>query len=179
VKGLLLAILATLVGVAMVGGGIYGIVKDTEDDDDSSTTISTPVIPDIESSVGTDFERCAEASARDSRLGSIDNVVMRPAGGETGDVTIRQICNGETVVLQFNLEGLRTKETSSYHVWFYKGKRRARQVGSLIGSDGRAFGSATITTDVDTQRYDFLVISQVDFGQSENRPRRIRFRGTL
>ena len=35
-KGVLLALLATIVGAAMIGGGIYGLVKGDDDDDKAS-----------------------------------------------------------------------------------------------------------------------------------------------
>lgn len=164
----------------MVAGGVYGIVTGGDDDDDTSveTTTSFPASPSPETTPGQPGA-CSEAAARDFRLGSLDNVVLDPHGRETGSAEINPVCNGETVVLSVRLEGMRTKATSSYYVWLYTSRKKSDQVGSLIGSDGRAFGSATIEPEIDTSRYEEIVITRVKFGIGESRPRKIVFRGNL
>ncbi len=178
---LLLAILATVAGLVMVGGGIYGIVNDVSDDDDSpSTTTSFSAFPSVPTSPSAPggLADCDRAAESDSRLGRIDLLDLQPAGEETGTAEITPVCS-VSITLFVRLEGMKSKGTSSYYVWLYKNRRRAKQIGSLIGSDGRASGSATIHPEVDTTRYEEIVITRVPFGKGENRPRRIIFRGSL
>jgi hypothetical protein len=167
----------------MLGGGIYGVVDDVSGDDDDSgqVTVSTPTFPGIPStpeSTTPGFNPCRIAAERDSRLTFIDSLELEPVGKETGTAEVGATCAGETVSLPIRLEGMRTgKPSNSYLVWLYKNRRKAKQIGSLIGPEDSAFGSATIT--VDTSPYDEIVITRVPFGKGERRPRNIVFRGSL
>jgi hypothetical protein len=177
-KSILLALLATLVGTAMVAGGVYGLVKGDDDDDSTAaTTATTPrvAVPDISPS----RDECAEVRDRDPRLAKLDDRRFDRAGGETGTLGADLICNGETIVLSIGMAEVAEKDTTTYFAWLYTSRRRAERVGTLIGSDGRGFGSVTIGPDVDTTKYDSLVITRVPFGQQEERPRKIVFRTPL
>ena len=179
-KGILLSLLATLVGLAMVAGGIYGVAQsgDGEEDDSSAGPATTPVFPGFVSTP-TRAGACDAAAERDFRLGSIESLRLAPAGDNTGSADVRAICNGETVVLSIRLQGLRAKKSSSYYVWLYAGRRYSKQIGTLLGSNGNAFGSATIAPDLDTSAYDRIVITRADFGESQKRPRGIVFAGGI
>ena len=176
----LLALLATLVGIAMVGGGVYGIVKGGDDDDEPSSTssaeASTPAtLENISPSKG----ECDDVARRDPRLAHLDDLRLQATDAETGIARADLICNGGTVVLIVRMQGLRETETTKFLAWLYNDRSDAKQVGTVIGSDRKAFGSVTIGSEVDTTRYESLVFSSVPFGEFEDRPRRIVFRAPL
>ena len=178
-KGLLFALLATLAGLLMVGGGIYGIATGDDDDDGPSVSTTTsfsafPSVPTTPETPGIP-DPCEEAGSRDFRLTMLDNTVFRGKGS----AEMNPVCNGETIVLFLRLKGTGVKDTASYPVWLYKNRRRAKQIGSLIGSDGRASGSATIPPEVNTELYDEIVITRIGFGETERRPKKIVLRGSL
>jgi hypothetical protein len=178
-RGLLLATIATIAGLLMVGGGIYGIVQDVSDDDDSSVSTTTsfsafPSVPTTPETPGLP-DPCEQAGLRDFRLRTLENTVFRGKGS----AEFNPVCNGETVVLFLRLKGTGVKDPASYPVWLYKNRRRAKQIGSLIGSAGNASGSATIPPEIDTTRYDEIVITRIGFGDAERRPKKIVLRGSL
>jgi hypothetical protein len=183
VKSVVLALLATVVGAAMVGGGVYGVIKDVSGDDDKSSSSTSPSVsvpsftppPNISPSVN----ECAQVEERDLRMADFDDRRFKRTGGETGSMRVDLICNGETVVLTAELSGLKEKDTTTYFAWLYNSRKDAEQVGTLIASDGKGFGSITIGPDVDTTAYRELVITRVPFGQQEDRPRKIVFRTPL
>ena len=181
-KSVLLALLGTILGAAMIAGGIYGLVKGDDDDDkaSASTTATTPApfvpaVPEISPSVG----ECDAVAKRDPRLAELDDLKLRRTGGETGTVESDLICNGTTVVLTMRMSDLKATETTKYFAWLSKDGDRVEQVGTLIGSDGRGFGSVTIGPQVDTTRYDELLLTRVPFGEQEERPKKVVFRAPL
>ena len=183
-KAVLLALLATIVGAGMVAGGVYGVIKDVSDDDDASASASVPSFTPPTSftppsTIGSSSDECADIRERDARLPELAEREFARAGGETGDARVDLICNGDTLVLSIEMEGLKEKKTSSYYAWLYRSRKRAKQVGTMIGSDGRGFGSITMGSDVRTRGYDQIVITRVPFGQPEERPRKIVFRTHL
>ena len=175
-----LAVLATLVGLALVVVGIYGLVKGDDDDDKPSTATSapagaTPTFPDISPSAG----ECDQVAERDPRLAKLDDLDLRRTDSETGSAQVNLICNGGTVVLTMQLANLKAAKTTSYNAWLYNSGSDAEHVGLVIGSDHRALGSVTIGPETDTTRYGSLVLTRVPFGEQEERPRRIVFRARL
>jgi hypothetical protein len=176
------SLIATLVGLAMVGGGIYGLVKSVSDDNNakSSTTASSPAfVTRITTGIPRTVGECDQVARRDPRLAHLDGLRLARSGDETGSVHVDLICSGDTVVLPMQLDGLKGTETTTYFAWLYTNRRRAEQVGTLIGSEGRGIGSVTIGPSVSTTKYDSLVITRVPFGQTEERPRKIVFRARL
>jgi hypothetical protein len=167
----------------MVGGGIYGVASGGGDDDSDEVTVSTPAFPGIPStqeSTTPGFNPCRTAAERDSRLVFIDSLELQPVGKETGTAEVGATCAGPTVALSIRLEGMNAPDPSnSYFVYLFTSRRKFDQIGSLIGPKDGAFGSATITSDIDTSKYDEIVITRVPFGKGERRPRRIVFRGSL
>lgn len=180
-KAVLLALLATVVGAAMVGGGVYGVIKDVSGDDNSSSksssapTFSIPEIPSTSSS----FDECEALRERDARLPELDGRRFKRTGGETGTFQVSLICSGDTAVLSVRANGLKEQDTTTYYAWLFRSRRKAKQVGTLIGSGGSAIGSITIAPNVKSGRYEELVITQVPFGEDERRPRKIVFRTPL
>jgi len=135
----------------------------------------TPVTPNISPTA----DECAQVKERDPRLAELDDREFDATGDETGTMRADLICNGDTVVLSVDTKGLKEKDTTTYFAWLYKSRRRAEQVGTIIGSDGRGFGSITMGIEADSTKYDSIVITRVPFGQTEERPRKIAFRTPL
>jgi hypothetical protein len=181
VKSVLLSLLATIAGIAMIAGGIYGLVTGDDDDDSASaSTTTTPAVPSFTPPrISPSRDECAQVKERDPRLAEFDDRQFERTDAETGSMRVDLICNGNTVVLSADLDGLKEKDTTTYFAWLYNSRSDAEQVGTLIGSDGRAFGSITIGPEDDTTGYDQLVITRVPFGQQEDRPRKIVFRTPL
>lgn len=181
-KSVLLALLATIVGAGMVGGGVYGLIKGDDDDDKSSSTTSTSVsVPSFTPppNISPTSDECAQVEERDLRMADFDDRRFKRTDAETGSMRVDLICNGDTIVLTADLNGLKEKDTTTYFAWLYNSRKDAEQVGTLIGSDGKGIGSITIGPDVDTTAYAQMVITRVPFGQQEDRPRRIVFRTPL
>ena len=181
-KSVLLALLATIVGAGMVAGGVYGVIEDVSGDEDGGSSTSAKVsIPSFTPppNISPSSNECAQVEERDLRMAQFDDRQFKRTDSETGSMRVDLICNGDTVVLTADLKGLKEKDTTTYFAWLYNSRNDAEQVGTLIGSDGRAFGSITIGPDVDTTAYDQMVITRVPFGQREDRPRKIVFRTPL
>jgi hypothetical protein len=179
VKSVLLALLGTILGAAMIAGGIYGLVKGDDDEEKSaSTPAPAPFVP-AAPRISPSLSRCDAVAKRDPRLAKLDDLKLRRTGDETGEVESDLICNGTTVVLSVRMTGLKATETTKYYAWLSKDGDRVDQVGTLLGNDGRAFGSVTIGPEVDTTRYDDLLITRVPFGEDEKRPRTVVFRAPL
>jgi hypothetical protein len=178
------ALLATLVGLAMIAGGVYGIAKGGDDDKKDKTPSPSSTFSFTPPAVATapsepQILQCSDVADRDPRLAHLDQVDLEPVGRATGSAEIDEICNGDTVVLTVRIKGIREEETASYNAWLYRSRKRAEQVGTMIATGGAAFGSVTISPGVRTTKYDELVISRVRFGQTEDRPGKIVFRGSL
>ena len=174
-KGLLFALLATLVGLAMVGGGVYGLIQGDDDDSASaSTSAAAPGFP-----LATD-EDCEPAARRDPRLRTIRNLELQPYRGRAGTADVDPICNGESVTLTIRLAGMRARGTYSYGVELSDGAGETRNIGSMIGSNDTAFGSGTIGPDVQTRAYDQIIITRGKFGEIDpDRPKKVVFSGSL
>lgn len=173
----MLALLATLVGLAMVAGGIYGLVQGDDDDDASaSSPADEPGFP-----LATDA-RCAQAARLDPRLRTVRDLKLRPAGGTTGEAEVEPICSGTSVQLSIRIKGVRDS-SESYTIWLTGNGRRAESIGTMIaGTDGSGFGSGTIDADVDSSDYEQVVVARsknADFIDPPKRPRKILFSGSL
>ena len=180
-KTLALALLGTILGAAMIAGGIYGLVTGDDDDEKPASTtarVPAPVVPTLPE-IDRDARRCAAVVERDPRLAKLDGLKLRRTGGETGTVDSDLICNGSTVVLIVRMTGLKATDTTKYFAWLSKDGDRAEQVGTVLGKDGRGGGAITIGPEVDTTRYDELLLTRVPFGEQEERPRKVVFRAPL
>src|SRR4051812_11649074 len=114
-RGLLLSLLATLVGVAMVGGGIWGLVGSVSDDDSSSGSAST-----LKTSSAKD---CAEVAKSDPRFRTPHDLQFDGVGTATVQ------CKGPVVSFSIDIDGLREK--TFYKVQLEKGRRK-EEVGSIL-----------------------------------------------
>jgi|tagenome__1003787_1003787.scaffolds.fasta_scaffold19639374_2 hypothetical protein len=139
-RGVLLALLATIVGVAMVGGGIWGLVGSVTDDD-SSASAST-----LKTSSAKD---CAVIAKRDPRFRHPHDLQF----GGSGTATVQ--CKGPVVSFSIDVDGL--KEKTFYKVVLEKG-RREEDVGTIlpVGVDDPT--TVTVRPDIPIEKYDYLTV---------------------
>ena len=146
-----LPLLATLVGLAMVGGGIWGLVADVSDDDGDAVASQTRV-PKTSSP-----EECAQMAKRDKRFRFPHTLTF----GGAGTATVK--CNGTTVTYTIEIDGLESGRF--YDVVLEKGKRE-EEVGSILAvGGGNTISTVTIGPEIKTKRYDFLTVRLSEFGQ--------------
>jgi hypothetical protein len=172
VKGVLYSLLATVVGLAMVGGGIWGLVAD--DGGGSGGETKSQVIP-TETVVPANSapEECAQVAERDPRF-------RRPhvlQFGADGHGTVQ--CRGQTVNFTILLEGL---PSGFYDVVLEKG-RREEQIGSALAVGDQTVLTGSAGEEVDLRRYDFVTVRESDFAKgtaAERGPDELAtFRGAL
>lgn len=151
VRGFWLSLLATLIGLAMVAGGIWGLVADVSDDDDS-TAAAEGAIPKTSSP-----EECAQVAKRDKRFKLPHSLTFHGYG----TATVK--CSGDTVTFTIDIDGLQSG--TFYDVVLEKGKRE-EEVGSILAVGGaNTITTVTVGPDVPIQKYDFLTIRESDFGR--------------
>ena len=149
-RGLLLSLLAVLVGVAMVGGGIWGLVGAVKDDDDSaSASAATP--KELKTSSAQD---CSAVAERDPRFRLPHDLQF---GGE-GTATVQ--CQGTTVSFTIELDGL--KEGTFYEVILEKGRRKA-DIGTILFVGSNNVNTITVPPEVKLRKYDFLTVQPDSF----------------
>ena len=146
-RGVWLSLLATLIGLAMVGGGIWGLVSDVSDDDDDASASAEAGVPKTSSAA-----ECSTVAKRDERFKFPHDLSFGPYGRATVK------CNGSVVVLTMELSDL--KPRTFYQVLLQKGRRK-EEVGSFLAIDDRGIQTVTIGGDVKLSRYDFVTV-QVD-----------------
>ena len=151
-RGLWLSLLATLVGLAMVAGGIWGLVGDVSDDDDDASVSLEREIPKTSSP-----RECAEVAKRDKRFEFPHDLTF----GGTGKATVK--CNGGTVTFTIEIDGL--KSGTFYDVVLERGKRE-EEVGSILAvGGGNTITTVTVGPEVKLRRYDFLTVRESEFGR--------------
>src|SRR4051794_22952119 len=94
IGGLMWALLATLVGIAMVAGGVYGLVAGGEDDNktDVSAKVAVPSTSPDFSSIGA-VDDCSDVDPRLADRKELN--VLAAQGGGGGTIAAR--CGGDTV----------------------------------------------------------------------------------
>ncbi|MEA2481163.1 MAG: hypothetical protein QOJ07_3085 [Thermoleophilaceae bacterium] len=150
--------LVTLAGAGMVAGGIVGIVNDARHDGAKSSSASLPPVSVTPGGVNvSDITQAGSCQVNDPRLDSSRQIFLQPPHGP-GSATATVSCLGGVVSVAVELKGAGSKDVFTYEVWLYRSKRRATQIGTLFAHDGDAFGTATITSDIDTNKYTSLVL---------------------
>ena len=139
-RGLLLSLLATIVGIAMVGGGIWGLVGSVTDDDSSASASA------LKTSSAKD---CAEVAKRDPRFRAPHDLQF--AG--SGKATVQ--CKGPVVTFSIDIDGLREK--TFYKVVLEKG-RREEEIGTILPVGVNGVSTVTVRPDIPIKKYDFLTV---------------------
>jgi hypothetical protein len=141
-RGVLLALLATLVGVAMVGGGVWGVIDDVTDDSSSGSASAD----DVKTSSAKD---CAQVAERDPRFRSPHDLQF----GVDGSATVH--CDGKAVSFAIKLDGL--KEHTFYKVTLDKG-RRSEEIGTILPVGVNDVNTVAVRPDIPIRKYDFLTV---------------------
>jgi hypothetical protein len=141
-RGLLLSLLAVIVGIAMVGGGIWGLVGSVTDDDDGSSAAAST----LKTSSAKD---CAEVAKRDPRFRAPHDLQFDGVGKATVQ------CKGPVVSFSIDIDGLREK--TFYKVELEKGRRK-EEVGSILPVGVSGVSTVTVRPDIPIEKYDFLTV---------------------
>jgi hypothetical protein len=139
---------ATLVGLAMVAGGIWGLVDSVSDDDESSTSAAAAA-PKTSSP-----EECSQVAERDPRFKVPHTLLF----GASGRATVT--CEGQTVTFTIELDGL--QQSTFYEVVLQKGRREA-DIGTFLYVGSNSVNTVTVDRSVRTKKYDFLVVRPDSF----------------
>jgi hypothetical protein len=149
VRGILYSVIATVVGAALVGGGVWGLIRGNGDDKPRS--LISPVPPAATSPPGD----CARVAERDPRFRLPHDLRFGPQGRATVQ------CKGDSVDFSIELDDLEAGKF--YDLYLERGGRRA-ELGTLLAIGGRGTATVTAGPDVDLRRYDYLTVGQTDFG---------------
>lgn len=149
-RGVLLSLVAVLVGAAMVGGGIWGLIS-SDDDDDSASASSTK----LETSSP---KECAQVAKRDPRFKRPHDLQF---GGE-GTAIVQ--CQGSSVTISIKIDGL--KESTFYEVLLEKGRRKL-DVGSILVVSTGGVSTVTLGPEIPLKKYDFLTVRPDQFHNPE------------
>jgi hypothetical protein len=158
VRALLLPLLGTLVGAAMVAGGVWGIAADAGDDSGSSSSDSIPKTSSAKD--------CAEVAERDPRFRAPHDLQF----GADGHATVQ--CQDDRVLFSVDIDSGVLKPQTFYKIVLERG-RREREIGTLL-TPPSGFGdsptTATAPPDVRLRGYDFLTIRQDEFFAGKGEP---------
>ena len=149
-RALLLSLLATLVGAAMVAGGIWGLVSSFDDDDSSGSALAAT--PEAQTSSPAD---CSKVAERDPRFRLPHDLLFGPSGR----ATVR--CEGTEITFAIEIDEL--QDGTFYEVVLERG-RREYDVGSILGVGANDVQTVTVdATELRLRKYDFLTVRVDDF----------------
>jgi hypothetical protein len=142
-RAVVLSLLATLVGAAMVGGGIWGLVDSLGEDDDQSAAADT-----AEPKTSSPTE-CAQVAERDPRFRLPHDLTF----GGSGTAIVQ--CKGQVVTFSIELEGL---EKSTFYEVVLEKRRRKADIGTILEVTPGQVHTITVGPEVPIEKYDFLVV---------------------
>jgi hypothetical protein len=151
VRGVLYALLATAVGLALVGGGIFGLATSGGDDGNKTGSIKLETIVPANSPP----EDCAQVAERDARFRTPHVLQF----GADGHGTVQ--CMGDTVNFTIKIDAL--SSGGFYDIVLERG-RREEEIGSFLAVGDLTVATATVGPEVDLSRYDFITVRKSDFG---------------
>jgi hypothetical protein len=170
------ALAFTLVGLAMVAGGVYGMIRTYTDDDDDepASAASTPSIapPAVDfSSIGA-TESCTSI---DPRLSS-STLDANATDGNSGFGTISVRCGGDTPFFSIEIEEADNPEDYVFaDVFLYKSKKQYEKIGTAFYHDTTIDGLAGVPPGTDITEYDSIVIVPRAIGDNSTKPKPIAF----
>jgi hypothetical protein len=151
VRALLLSLLATLVGAAMVAGGIWGLVSSFDDDDNSSGS-ALAATPSAKTSAPDD---CSQVAEHDKRFLLPHDLLFGPYGRATVQ------CEGTEVTFAIEIDEL--QNGTFYEVVLERG-RHEYDVGSILPVGVNDVSTVSVdTSEVPLRKYDFLTVRVDDF----------------
>jgi hypothetical protein len=112
-KSVLLALLATIVGAGMVGGGVYGLVKGDDDDDSPSSSSAADV---------SNFDDCP---SDDDRFSSFNTYTVN---GEDNSATVIVSCQESRVEVSMIASDLPTAKPRTVALWLYNNRKDAELI---------------------------------------------------
>ena len=155
-RSVLLSLIAVLVGVAMVGGGVWGVIDDVSDDDTGSS--ASAAAPKIETSSEDD---CSKVAERDPRFALPHDLIFLGGGGGRAIVQ----CKGNEVSFTIDIDDL--EPSTFYEVVLEKGRRK-EEIGTFLVVGGiDANNTVTVGPEVRLKKYDFLTVRPDSFHNPE------------
>jgi hypothetical protein len=147
-KSLLGAIAATLIGAAMLVGGIVGVAGGF-DGDDSSDSSSAEATEDV-----ANFDRCSTADDRFDEFNSIEVL------GDAGRGTVLVSCQGGVVELSMIASSLPAEESRTVALWLYNNRKDADLIayGQQEPGDDTVVLSSRLPTG--SANYEKLVVTE-------------------
>jgi hypothetical protein len=146
------SVLFALLGAAMITAGVWGLAGGGgigRAGGDSPSLLAPVKAPPTSTA-----RQCARVGARDGRFR-----VPHDIGGAHGRATVQ--CRGG--MLTFSVELSAAKPHTFYDVVLERG-RSAKQIGSFFALAAKESVSASVSSEFDTTRYDFLTVRETDFG---------------
>ena len=110
-KGLLGALAATLIGLAMLVGGIVGVAGGFDGDDDSSSAESSEDVAN--------FDSCPTTDPRFAEFTSFDLT------GDAGTEPVIVSCQNGVIEVSFIASALPAEETRTVALWLYNSRKDA------------------------------------------------------
>ena len=151
-RAVLLSLLAVLVGGAMVGFGVRGVIHDVSDEDDDSASAATAELKTSSA------QECSAVAERDPRFKLPHDLLF----GGSGKAIVQ--CKGTTVTFSIDVDGL--ERSKFYEVVLEKG-RRSVDIGTILDVGVGAVHTITVPPEVKLKKYDFLTIQPDSFHNPE------------
>ena len=150
-RAVLLSALAVLVGGAMVGFGVRGVIQDVTDEDDDAAAATA----ELKTSSA---QECSAVAERDTRFRAPHDLQF----GGNGKAIVQ--CKGKTVTFSIDVDGL--QRSKFYEVVLEKGSRSVK-IGTVLDVGVDAVHTVTVPPDVKLKKYDFLTIQPDSFHNPE------------
>ena len=158
-KPLLGALAATLIGLAMLVGGIVGVAGGF-DGDDSGGSGSSEATEDV-----ANFDSCPET---DPRFGEFTTFEMR---GEAGFEPLIVSCQGGAVEVSFISSALPADERRTLALWLYNSRKDARLIAWGVQEPGDNTVVLSDKLPLGSEDYKKLVLSEGPPIELEDSPR--------
>jgi hypothetical protein len=177
-RGVVYALIATLTGLAMVGGGMYGLIFGGKGEDKSSSvglsSISGPDTSTDFSAIGASDD-CGDLDPRLAGRTKLSAIPVRGTGG--GEIGLR--CGGDTAFFDVDVGGVDGDTIVFTEVWLYASKKRSEKIGTVWHTGGRIQGLAGVPPGLDLRDFKFVVLVPREIDDTRDEPRPIAFKARL